>query len=269
MQRRVAEHERVIRRARASRRQAPPIVQDTAQAMGQILTVVAPPVALGVLLVTLVLSRGTLSLEGYAIALGLALLAVGVLARRRGNVRLWALYLVGFILFAHLRSLTDETGIAAQTGYVIEMERFLFGGQVPGLWLQERLFPAGRIGLVEVASSLVYLTYFLAPHVVALLIWRYRPRDFRRFVLAVLGAIYLGLLVSLVLPTVPPWLAAEEGALLPVERVVRLTLLEVSASTDRAYDVVGPNAVAAMPSLHLALTALILAQAWRWGRVAR
>ena len=38
------------------------------------------------------------------------------------------------------------------------------------------------------------------------------------------------LLVSLALPTAPLWLAAEAGALPPVDRVVRVTLLEVRAS---------------------------------------
>ena len=236
--------------------------------MGQILRWVVPPIALGVLLVSLLLSRGTLSIEGYAFALLLALAAIGLLARRRGQTRLWVLYLAGFILFAHLRSLTDETGIVAQTGYVIEMERALFFGQVPTVWLQERLFDGG-VGLLEVLSTLVYVTYFLAPHLVALLIWRYRPEQFKRFVVAVLGVVYLGLLVSLVLPTVPPWLAAGDGALPPLDRIVRLTLLEIGSGTDAAYDVVGPNAVAAMPSLHMALTVVILAAARGAGRGLR
>ena len=80
---------------------------------------------------------------------------------------------------------------------------------------------------------------------------------------------YVGLLVSLVLPTVPPWLASTEGALSEVDRIVRLTLLEFSSSTDTASDVVGPNAVAAMPSLHLALTELILPAVWRGSRAVR
>ena len=240
--------------------------------MGQILRRASAPMALGVLLISLVLSRGTLSPTGYALALALALAAMGLLTRTRGvpqgQARLWVLYLVGFVLFAHLRSLTDATGIAAQTGYVIDMEQALFFGQSPTVWLQERLFHGG-IGLIEALSTIVYVTYFLAPHVVALLIWRYRPALFARFVAAILGVVYIGLLVSLVVPTTPPWLAAGEGALPPVDRIVRLTLGALSSRADGAYDVVGPNAVAAMPSLHMALTVIILAAAWGSGRGRR
>ena len=252
--------------------QAPSLLAETVAAIGEILRRAAPPIALGVLLFSLVLSRGTLSLTGYALALGVSLGAIALLARGRGGQsggrRLWVLYLVGFILFAHLRSLTDETGIPVQTSYVIDMEQALFFGQSPTVWLQGRLFDGG-VGLIEALSTLVYVTYFLAPHVVALVIWRYRPALFKRFVVAILGVVYAGLLVSLVLPTAPPWLASSEGALAPVDRIVRLTLLELSSSTDSAYDIVGPNAVAAMPSLHMALTVVILAAAWAAGRGRR
>jgi len=165
-----------------SDRPVPRLLADTVRAIVEILRVVAPPLALVVLLVTLVFSRGTLSLEGYAIALALALIAVGAFARRRGQARIWVLYLVGFIFFAHLRSLMDETGITTQTGYVIDMEQALFFGTVPTAWLQEHLFRGG-VGLIEALSTIVYVTYFLAPHVAEPLIWLYR-----RFVLAVRGS---------------------------------------------------------------------------------
>lgn len=237
------------------------LLAETGLALRQILRVLLAPLALVTLLLTLVVSRGTLSLEGYGFALAVALVAVAALSRGRGQGRLWALYLVGFIVFAHLRSLADETGIRPQADYVIAIEETLFLGGAPTVWLQERLFNGG-VGLVEGLSSLVYVTYFLAPHVAALLIWRYRLALFRRFVVGVLVVVYAGLLVSTVLPTVPPWLASSEGALPAVDRIVRLTLLELSSSTETAYDVVGPNAVAAMPSLHMALTVLILAAVW-------
>jgi hypothetical protein len=248
------------------RARTPSLIAETALALREILRWLLPAAALVVLLFTLVVSRGTLSLGGYGVALAAALVAVAVLSRRRGQGRLWALYLVGFIVFAHLRALTDETGIAVQTQYVIDIEEALFFGVTPTVWLQERLF-RGDIGPLEMLSSLVYVTYFLAPHVAALLIWRYRPGLFKRFVVAVLGVVYVGLLVSLVLPTTPPWLAAGEGALPAVARVVRLTLLDLNGSADTAYEVVGPNAVAAMPSLHMALTVLILAATWGHGRL--
>ena len=103
------------------------------------------------------------------------------------------------------------------------------------------------------------LTVFLF----ALLVWRYRPKLFKRFVVAMLWVLYLGLLISLVLPTVPPWPALANGALPELDRIVELTLFELNGNTQAAYENVSPNDVAAMLSLHMALTVLILASVWR------
>ncbi len=67
-------------------------------------------------------------------------------------------------------------------------------------------------------------------------------------------------------PTAPPWLAAEEGYLDGVLRIPKVLSHEL---TPGAYEsgetIAGSNAVAAMPSLHMAVTVVIAMAASRRG----
>lgn len=202
---------------------------------------------------------------------GVVLASLGVLylaEGRRGAFGAWALYFVGFAVFAYVRGLADETGIDAGFGYAIELERTVFGGHVPTLVLQNALYTPGSVGLADGLAVGVHLSYFVVPHALALLLWMTRRRQFGRYALELLGAAYIGLAASFVLPTAPPWLAGQSGQLPFVHRLVHDVLNGVDPSLYRqGYDIVGTNAVAAMPSLHMAMTAVVVVGAWRLGRV--
>lgn len=190
-------------------------------------------------------------------AVAVSLVALYAVDRRSGGFGLWAAYLLGFVLFAHLRTLADETGIQPKGQYVLDAEEELFAGTIPSEWLQRRLFDEG-VGMLAVASAVVYLSYFVVPHAVALALWKKNPNAFRRYGLALLIAVYAGLAVSVVVPTAPPWLAADHSNGPQMTRVLADTLgwnLEQGGA--------GTNPFAAMPSLHVALTVLVVAAAWR------
>ncbi|MGH8542917.1 MAG: phosphatase PAP2 family protein, partial [Gammaproteobacteria bacterium] len=87
---------------------------------------------------------------------------------------------------------------------------------------------------------------------------------FRRYVVAALATYYGGLVVCFLLPTAPPWLAGQTGALPHVFRVAEDLYGNVSPEVyDYAYSVAGTNSVAAMPSLHQAIAMLIALAASR------
>ena len=97
--------------------------------------------------------------------------------------------------------------------------------------------------------------------------WRLDRKHFPAYAAGVVGTVYIGLVVSLLVPTAPPWLAAQTGDLPHVFRVLEDISQEVAPGTYAlAYDVAGPNAVAAMPSLHVAVPAVIAATAWSRAR---
>ncbi len=133
--------------------------------------------------------------------------------------RWWAAYILGFVAFVYLRALADDTAVAWRYQYVIDLDQLLAAGSVPSGWLQQRWYQAGAGGLHDWALFAVYGSYFFVPQLAAILIWRSRRARFPCFVVAMLLAFAAGLLGAFLLPTAPPWLAAEDGYLGGVQRI--------------------------------------------------
>jgi membrane-associated phospholipid phosphatase len=195
----------------------------------------------------------------YLFILAAALPVAGIALLGAGRDRsVWIVYILGFVVFAYLRALADETPIPVQFSYAIDLERALFLGTVPTIWLQARFYQLGQPSLVDQLTVFIHFTYFFVPHVFAFTLWRQNHLVFRRYVAAALGCYYFALLSCFVLPTAPPWLAGQIGQLVHVYRVVEDVLTKANPTAyDYAYQVAGTNAVAAMPSLHFAIAYLI------------
>lgn len=166
------------------------------------------------------------------------------------------LYVLGLLIYTVLRSFADNTPIAPRYDHVIGIEEHIFLGHVPTVWLQEHLFSPAQLGPLDWLTVQVHWSYFFVPHIAAALVWVFRRELFPRFIFLVLGTFYLGLVLYYLFPTVPPWLAADYGALPGVNRVMDYVGRQVDPGTySRMYDALGvPNAVAAMPSLHMGVT---------------
>jgi membrane-associated phospholipid phosphatase len=221
------------------------------------------------LLFGLVLARGGAPVLGTALAATAAILYVA-LERRRPDGAFWLFYVGAFLVFAGLRQVADELGAPVRAGYVIALDASLPGADIPTVWLQRLAFDPGRIAAWDVAAVAVHTSYFVVPHVVAFLLWRHGSELFRRYCLALLGAVYAGLVTCMLLPTTPPWLAAQEGRLPRVWHVVPGVWNHAAESAyAHGEAAVGPNAVAAMPSLHMAGAVLVALAVWRalpWAR---
>lgn len=205
----------------------------------------------------------------HAVTIAVLLAAVAVLARRGSDFRTWAAYVLGFVLFAQLRTLADEAGFPVRWEYVVSAERALFGGALPTVWLQEHFFTPGVVRPWDAAAAAVYVSYFLFPHLFALALWRLRPAFFRGYVAAALTAFYAGLLACVLFPTVPPWMASQAGDIPRVFAVVSGVLRGWDADAFAyGHRVAGTNPVAAMPSLHTAVTCVLAIGLWRLRRWA-
>jgi membrane-associated phospholipid phosphatase len=231
---------------------------------GNIARAIARAAALLGAVVVLGMTRTYLPLPLYVLTLAAALGALYVAGRNSG-FRWWFVYVLGFGAFAYLRTFADETGVPWQYDYVVALERAAALGTIPTVWLQDRLYTPGEFGLLENATYAVYVSYFFAVHMVAILVWRNHRALFPLFVIAVLGTYWGGLAVSFAVPTAPPWLAANEGLLPHIHRIVIDFTSEVSAeASEVGYAVSGSNPVAAMPSLHMAISVTI---ALFWARI--
>ena len=170
--------------------------------------------------------------------------------------RWWFAYVAGIFLYTLLRSYADETLIPVRTVYVIDIDKFLFFGTDPVVWLQDRLFSPDRLTGLDFFAVQVHWSFFVAPHLAAVAIFLWRRELFPRYTVLVVGTMYLGLALFFLLPTTPPWLAAQAGQLPGVFRVMDFVGGRVNSDTYKTfYAALGePNSVAAMPSIHMGVT---------------
>ena len=207
------------------------------------------------------------SVLASAMLISVTLLAMYLLQPDERSFRTWTVYLLGFILFIHLRALADKTGNPTRFDYVIHADQTLFMGVVPTVWLQQHFLSSTWLIFFTV---IVYASYFLAPHAVALALWRRIPEHFQPYVAAFLATCFLSLILHFLLPTAPPWLAARLGGLPHIVRMTDDVGCQISAAAyQQGYALTDSNPVAAMPSLHMALTSLVAVIAWRAGNCWR
>jgi membrane-associated phospholipid phosphatase len=153
----------------------------------------------------------------------------------------------------------DRTVIVS---WPIQADRAVFG-TLPTLALQSWLHPTPEARWYDVAMAAVHGSHFVSFLLVGLAVWSRRPERFRPYVTAVLVTAYAGLAGYFLVPTAPPWLAAELGHLPPTPRL----LLSVSYLPLPRFLLLGldTNPVAAMPSLHAAFSLVV---AWGLGLVS-
>jgi membrane-associated phospholipid phosphatase len=174
----------------------------------------------------------------------------------RRDRRWWMIYVAGIFVYTLLRSYADETAMPVRTAYAIDVDSWFFGGTDPVVRFQEAFFSATRVTALDIAAVAVHWSFFIAPHAGAAVIFFWRRSLFPRYAALVVGTMYLGLLLFFLVPTTPPWLAAQHGALPGAFRVMDFVGGRVDSGTYQSfYASLGePNSVAAMPSIHLAVT---------------
>lgn len=186
-------------------------------------------------------------------------LAAALAGQLRLFVRDWAVFLSAVILVDSVRGLIyvliDRFDLPVYMVYAIDWERALLAGStLPHLLQQAWLGPDER-GLLPRVLVVVHASHFLFFLFFALLVWLTRAAHFRRFKLAMLMTMYLGLLGYLLVPTIPPWMAADQFEVLPpVERTINLIYNLWIPALQGAFNT---NHIAAMPSLHGAFPALL------------
>ncbi len=206
------------------------------------------------------------------VLVGLTIAAWSPEFRLRRERMWWFAFVAGIFAYTLLRSLADETAIPTRTGYPIRFDRALFFGTDPIQWLQDRYFDVSDVSYLDVFSVGMHWSFFIAPYAMAVTIYWRKRSGFPQYVGVVVGTMYLGLLLFFLLPTSPPWLAAQHGQLDGVYRVMDFVGGSVDKDTYQSfYASLGePNSVAAMPSIHEGVTfAMFLwarehARRWSW-----
>lgn len=166
-------------------------------------------------------------------------------AARLRAYRQWIAFLGVIAAFGLLRESANYTGLPIRYHYAAQIDRWIGVGIVPTLRLQSLRTP-----FLDWVAILTWASFFAFPYWAA---WRaFRrgrlPRYTRALALLLGGAVLMHVLV----PTAPPWLAAVHGDLPPVARVLEVWGNQVSPAVYAAGNATaGSNPVAAMPSVHV------------------
>jgi hypothetical protein len=210
---------------------------------------------------------------GWSVAVGAAVAMVPL-----ERVRLYAIAFLPYgalwLVFTLLRAMANETGIPLRTDEVTGIERWMFFGHTPTIWLQSRMYDPLSMAWYDYFTTFIHWSYFFVPHLAAILIWRHSPALYRHFLATMLVVLGVGLAIYFITPAAPPWLTADAAPQDDIYRVMANVGRQLhSGLYDRTYSALGdPNPVAAMPSMHQAVTvaaclfALHSRRLWlRWG----
>lgn len=185
----------------------------------------------------------------------------------------WLFLPVGLLLYATMWFVYDETrgaadriGLPLQVESVRNIDRFLFFGADPTVWLQ-RNFHRDNVGTQDVIASIAYFSHFIVPVAAIALLWINNRAQWARYMRRLATVLGLACVMFVLLPTAPPWMAAGG------DRRIRLDALPpLERSADRGWSYLGfdgfvhvwvdgrdwSNPVAAMPSLHAGFSLFIV-----------
>ena len=210
----------------------------------------------------LMIARG-IGVTPDVLLVGFGLAAV-VLGRGRLFFRDWVPFIALFFAYELMRGYADDFGMAIHITDVIAIDRIIGLGTLPTQWLQGWFHPASGPDLVAVGATIVYFLHFPLPLAVGFLLWLKRRSLYYDFVAALIVLCIAGFVTFLFVPVAPPWYAAQHGFLngpdgRPLIQYLKPVGFDELASwlgfnghylyTYTFYDI-GPNPVAAFPSLH-------------------
>lgn len=233
-------------------------------------------------------------------------IATGLMAASIGHrnallvIRDWLPFALVLLLYDYTRGAALWFGRPTQWHLQIEFDKALFFGHEPTVWLQSHLkepFPPWW----ETVVSLVYVSFFFLPYVVAGILY-FRDRvEWRKFVLRFVAISFIGLVGFVVYPAAPPWAASlchssdviggpsdppcmndpagtvlDGGMLGPVKLSHPNAAPWIERISTRGWDKLGvpqaralidegqatSNEVAAIPSLHAAISSLVTVFFW-------
>ncbi|WP_293001612.1 phosphatase PAP2 family protein [Mycobacterium sp.] len=235
------------------------------------------------------------------IATGLIAASIGRGHKMFAVVRDWLPFALVLALYDLSRGAADMLGARTLWQFQPNADRWLFFGTVPTVWLQEHIKLA-QPPWWEVLISSIYMSFFVLPYAVAGVLWLRNRTEWAAFVRRFVTLSFAALVIYVLVPAAPPWAAAScspgdvvggpsnppcmfrgpagvpDGGLLGamhtsrpgahqfVERISTrgwgtLHLDSAGALLDSGQASV--NLVAAIPSLHAAVTAMISMFLWR------
>jgi hypothetical protein len=153
------------------------------------------------------------------------------------------------------RGFADGLGMRVHVTEPAAVDRWLGGGLLPTVWLQQHW----QADWWSALATLVYSSHFVLTPVLLGVLWVRNRALWGRYARRVVALSAAGLLTYVLYPAAPPWLAARDGVVEPIDRLSGsgwhvLGLPRAGALLADSQGQVNP--VAAVPSLHTAFAVL-------------
>lgn len=177
-------------------------------------------------------------------------------------LRDFSLFVAMWFAYDYSRGIADQLGMPIQVFAPRNVDRFFFFGTDPNVWMQNRFYEAASVRWYDVVGSMVYFTHFCVPMAAAVALWVRNRDQWVRYMRRLATVLFMGVATFIVFPAAPPWMAARDGHLSAklarpaVRGWSHLGLDTVSNVIERGREVVNP--VAAVPSLHVAFSLLVI-----------
>lgn len=185
--------------------------------------------------------------------------------------RRWGILVIDAFLYALMwfcyemtRGAADHLGFPKQVQAPRDIDRALFFGYDPNVWIQQHFYHANDVRWYDDVASVMYYTHFVVPVIAMAIVWAVSRVQFVRFMRRFATLLGIACIMFVVMPTVPPWMASSEKyhyRLFP----------QLARHTGRGFRDLGfkgfvndwqnaldwGNAIAAMPSLHAAFSLFV------------
>lgn len=202
-----------------------------------------------------------------AISVGIFLICafIGKPWRRWAQLGVDALLYAGmWFLYEMTRGGADKLGFPYQVEAVRNIDRVLFLGTDPNVWMQRRFYDPNTIHWYDHVASSIYYTHFIFPVIALAVLWATSRVQWVRFMKRFATVLAISCAMFVLMPTVPPWMASS--------RKYPYRLFDpLARHTGRGFHDLGfngfvkgwqkaldwGNAVAAMPSLHTAFALFV------------
>jgi membrane-associated phospholipid phosphatase len=160
------------------------------------------------------------------------------------------------IVYESFRGLADGLNRRVEYMWMIDVDRWLFGGTLPTTTLQQWWWH-GQTMWYDYLFYLAYMLHFVLPIGLAVLVWKLFPKKYWQLVISYLAVSFIGFVVFLVFPAAPTWMASDMGLIEPIRRISSDVWFSLGIHDfPSVYNQISPNAVAAVPSLHAAYSTL-------------
>ncbi|MEO6124893.1 MAG: phosphatase PAP2 family protein [Ilumatobacteraceae bacterium] len=218
------------------------------------------------------------------ISVGISVIVFILIGHLGRPVRRWgwllfdlACYCVMWFCYEQSRGWADRAGFDLQVEAPRNIDRFLFLGTDPNVWMQRQFYDPKTIHWYDNVASTTYFTHFIFPVIAIAVVWVTSHREWARFMKRFASLLIVACAGFVLLPTAPPWMAADR------KTYHYQIIAPLARHTGRGFRDLGMkgfvnqwqsaldwgNAVAAMPSLHSAFSLFVPAFflpriKWKW-----